>query len=305
MQFSEYVYPIVKEDNPSAISKQDSTNALREFEALVKSYAGLDSVSNLSAITRQLLEEKANARKNAPEKKGKFPLLILLGGKPFFHTMLAEQLAAKGFVVASFPRLGSKAGERFPFSQVGMENGRRDIAFLITSMKNHTNINTSQMALVNWSFEGAYSILASMHDSSIKAIVSLDAASGYGYGKDLLLQSNSDIANKFKLPFIHFTGDFQAEAALKDFSFSQSLSHTPVYFVTAQNMQHRAFTSFYNKMLPLIVEQLPPDNRIALDAYQHICDYTLHFLKAHLQGHSKSLKKLKKSSKDFLKIEHH
>ena len=196
MSFSDYVKAIKKDKT------YKENKAL--FTRMLNSFGTIDS-TNQEVLINEFLNAEIPVY-HAPNDPGnQYPLVIIGGAHPIYHADLAEMIARNGFVVASFPRLGMRAGERLPFSREGGQEYRKDLEFVISSLSRLEFTDKTQLAFIAWSFEGIPALEAACANSTTKLFVSLDSSIGYQYGNDLLTDSTAIYEQEIVFPLFHYT----------------------------------------------------------------------------------------------------
>lgn len=172
--------------------KQGNTAAENEalFDRMLNSFGTIDTVKR-TELVNSFLNTNISVY-NAPDyPEGKYPIVIICGAHPIYHTDLAESLARNGFVVASFPRLGFKDGQRLPFSQEGSLEYGSDLRFVVATLSGLAAIDTNRLSVIAWSFEGVPAFEAASSIDGTDLFISLDSSLGYGYGSTLVADSTS------------------------------------------------------------------------------------------------------------------
>lgn len=139
---------------------------------------------------------------------GKFPLVFMgsgLSSPGFIYTLLAEYLVSHGYVVASMPSLPENTNTMFSFNERGVLNQISDTEMAMDAIIRLAFVDSERIVLAGWSLGGASQILFQMKHRIAKAIVSLDAASQYTYGKDLISKSVYYDTAAFETPFLNVT----------------------------------------------------------------------------------------------------
>lgn len=100
----------------------------------------------------------------------------------FYYTFFtAEFLAANGFVVVSLPRLAQMRASVCGFDLNCLKLQQADLEFAIEKMRGFPNVDASKIGLIAWSFSGLAVAHLQIKNPNVKAVVSLDAATGYQY----------------------------------------------------------------------------------------------------------------------------
>ncbi|WP_426668958.1 carboxypeptidase-like regulatory domain-containing protein [Mucilaginibacter sp. McL0603] len=183
---------------PAKVSSNNSPLAFRFFVSLNERRANSfqDSIK-YNGLTDELMQHFTIADKNssgysktmsypnAEEIKGRFPLIIYMAaynGMSYENVPLFETLASNGYIVISISSIGRYPGNmttKYPdvLEQV------KDADFAVRHMDNK-NIDTSKIGLIGYSYGGLAGILLSMHNQSVKAMLSLDGSEMHAYGED-------------------------------------------------------------------------------------------------------------------------
>ena len=243
-----------------------------------------------------LMKAQTNAIADAPELNKKFPLLVLGNvGEGFYYSSLAEFLASNGYVVVSLPSLGANEDERCGFDSNCLKNQQSDMEFALEKMNSLANIDASKIGLVAWSFSGLAIAHLQTENPNIKTVISLDAATGYQYGKDILEQSKKLEINKTNVPFLHFQSLGGNSKVPKNFDFFNAYQAKEKRLVTFKNLQHSDFISLYGKGVRYAKKE---NDQKALEAIGLVNLLTLNFLNAYLNKNLKSLKFVSETMKN-------
>lgn len=290
LRFADYVYA-------SNLTKSaDQLTAEEKGELQKKLVATLDFFEISAEQTDLLMTALTGAVANAPEPKTRFPLIVLGNVGDGFHlTATAEFLAANGFVVVGLPSLGANEDERCGFDLNCLRLQQTDLEYAIDKMRSFKNVDSSKIGLLAWSFSGLAVAQISMKNAQIKAVVSLDAATGYQYGKDLLDQSKEFDINKTKVPFLHFHGLGGQSRVAKNFDFFNAYRSTEKRLVAFRNLQHADFASLYG----LGVRYAKKETAVKVfEGIRWTNLLTWHFFNARLKNDRKSQKFLNDSLKN-------
>lgn len=198
MQFLDYVE---NEKNPT----WDTFSPTSYVQSLAKPY--LDSLK-LKGIVNKLALLPTEASLNARPPQSKFPVVLLgngLNSPGFMYSLMAEYLASHGYVVIGFPSLPEHSGAKFEFNDRGVLNQMADLELALHEIAQLPYIDLEHLALIAWSVGGASQILLQMKHQLAKAMVSLDAASQYQYGKDLITHSAYYDSLALQVPFLNLS----------------------------------------------------------------------------------------------------
>ena len=147
------------------------------------------------ADVERIVSAPTGAFERAPHMPGSFPLLVFGTGLTtpvYLNTVLAEYLASHGYVVVAIPSIPARVDVRPDFNALAVETQLRDMEFVIHWMHDYPETDIERLGLVAWGFGGVAQALLQMKNADVGAVVSLDGATGYAYGSELLTL----IANK-------------------------------------------------------------------------------------------------------------
>ncbi len=234
------------------------------FFRMVNSY---DSIPGPTKAEK-FLKKAAFSVPDANPRDGKYPLVLIGGGRPLNHLELAEVLAHRGYVAASFPRLGIKEGERLSFTEEGASEYMEDLAFVLEELKELPNVDPERVYLLCWSYEGAPALAYASTASGIKGFFSLDASLGYEYGPGLVEKSLNPKKIKFNFPVFHFTSETMDHG--KDLSFLGDLKTAGNQIEIQRNwdLSHAGFTSIGSVTAKRIKEQ--EEDKVYMDLIAEI-----------------------------------
>jgi dienelactone hydrolase len=261
--------------------------ALRQKDGEEKQIAGEGWESILALETAAVKDAKAAA--------GKFPLVIFgAGGGTGGHvySVLCEYLASHGYVAVALTALPLKKGERWPFDASGIDAQIRDLEFAINYAYRLPLVDTDKLALASWSVGGVTQALLQMRNSDVDALISLDAATGYEYGRDLLKQSIFLDFKKMNMPYLHAHGEGPVRYNVpKNFEYYDSLSVADAYLLTFKQLGHADFLPCYGAVPHAI---LKTERSAAVSAgFKALCQYVLNFLHAYLREDKNALEFLR------------
>lgn len=284
IKFADYVFA-------SNLMKESSKlTAVEKDELQKKLVMTLEFFAVTTEQVDSLMKAETKVIADSPEKKGKFPLLILGNvGDGFYYSSTAEFLAANGYVVISLPSLGANDGERCGFDLNCLNLQQTDMEFAIEKMRGLANVDASKIGLIAWSFSGLAMAHLSLQNQSVKAVVSLDAATGYQYGKEILDQSKELGMSKTTVPFLHFHGLSGNSRVPKNFEFFNAYQSKEKRLVAMKNLQHSDFVSLYGNGVRFAKKD---NDEVAISEIRQVNLITFEFLNAYLKNNRKSLKAL-------------
>jgi len=282
LQFEEYLLLNDTEAEPWRWTDAHK-HALRQKDGEEKRMAGSSWETMLALETAAVKEAKAAA--------GKFPLVIFgMGGGTGGHaySVLCEYLASHGYVAVALTALPLKKGERWPFDASGIEAQRRDLEFVINYATQLPFADADKLALASWSVGGVAQALLQMRNSDVDALIGLDAATGYEYGRDLLKQSAFLDFKKMNVPYLHMHGEAPVRYNVpKNFEFYDSLAVADAYLLTFKQLAHADFLPCYRAVPHSI---LKTDRSAAVIAgFKVLSQYVLNFLNAYLKHERSAL----------------
>lgn len=257
-------------------------------QAILQSYA--QELEPFKDELKTLLNIQTAASKDAKAAKGKFPVVIFgAGGGTGGHvySVLCEYLASHGYVAIAHTALGLTQGERWPFDMRGIETQMRDLMFIINHAHGFPYADMNKLAFASWSVGGVAQALLQMQNSEIDALLSLDAATGYEYGRDLLRQSPWFDLKKMNVPYLHMHGELPPRYNVpKNFEYYDSLSVADAYLLSFKKLLHSDFISSYGVALHTLVKSERSAETIA--SYKIVCQYALNFLNAYLKDNERA-----------------
>lgn len=257
-----------------------------EKQATVDAYvAGSQEPEKIQAILDVLLAMPTKAVKNAPAAEGKFPLLIVGSGgntPAYIYATLCEYLASRGYVVVALPSIPKRAGERWPFSHLGLDLQMRDTAFAINMAVMWPNVDGDRLALLAWSVGGVSQALMQMQNSDVDALVSLDSGSGYLYGTQMMRESTFFDSTAMSVPYLHAHGLAPAHYEVeKDFTLYESWCMSKAWLLTFEHLSHADFRSH------TVTERMlmdPEGSRMLVESFRFLSKIVLRFLDEHVKG---------------------
>jgi hypothetical protein len=268
MPFSEYVVLNVGAvtDNDRQISTSQRSKLMQQYwkEAFPK--AQESSVEHLLAVPTFALRD-------AKPANGRFPLIVYVpgyGGTPLTHTPTAEYLASHGYVVAISPSQG------MTFDTAGEEEQVRDIEFIASSLSTRPMVDPSRRALMGYSFGGGSVIVASMRDSHIAAVVSLDGMALWDHTADIVRNHPAYDPAAFRAPLLALKSD---NDYTEDLSILKSLVLSDRQLLHIKGAQHHNYIA--SSIINSVVNGNPNDEaqriyRVVVLRLRGFLDHQLH-----------------------------
>ena len=238
--FADYVYSQSLEKEMRQLTSAEKSNFDKKLAETLEFFnVGAEQV-------KDLMKAETKASRNALEIKGNFPLVVLGNvGEGFYYSSLAEYLAANGYVVVTMPSVGANEGERCGFDLNCLKIQQTDMEFAIARMSKQPNVDASRIGLIAWSFSGLAAAHLQTRNPNVKAVVSLDAATGYQYGKEILDLSREYDVNKTNIPFLHLHGLAGQSRVAKNFDFFNTYQSKRKKLLEFRNLQHSDFISLF------------------------------------------------------------
>jgi pimeloyl-ACP methyl ester carboxylesterase len=236
----------------------------------------------------KLLNFKTKSLKDAFAADGKFPLVIYLSafnGMSYENYTLFEDLARKGYVVASISSIGRFPGDMTMKNEDLMEQVN-DAKVALSSLAQGPNIDSSKIALIGYSWGGlAASVLASKI-SNVSCLVSLDGSEFHHYDQskdenkdfDSIRNSNEFNVMRLRVPYLRLESSQNNKIEKVDsvYNFNEKLlSEREIYRI--DSAQHEDFSC-----LSWIVRK--SGNCQTNERYNTVSKLTISFIEDHVKG---------------------
>lgn len=248
-----------------------------------------DSAKLLKTV-KQLEGITTNSVRNASPAPGKFPVVLIgngLSSDGYIYSIMAEYLASYGYVVVAYPSLPENITSGFAFSERGLLNQIDDMEMVMDEITKLPFVDIDKVSLVAWSVGGASQLLYQMKHHLAKAMVSMDAASQYSYGKDLITHSAYYDSTSFKTPFLNLVAAGPARFVVPRSAFFYDTIATVKQQFTFTALSHANFLSLEQYVVWLEIS----DPKIKF-SYEKMCEVIRLFLDSHLLEKSDSKRKL-------------
>lgn len=236
------------------------------------------------------------AVRDAKLAKGHYPVIVYApsdSSVSWENADLCEYLAGRGYVVLASPSLGASTRDMTD-DLAGINAQARDISFLISYAGSLPDTDSSEVAVVSWSWGGISSLFAAARDPRIDALASLDGSMRYYPG---LVKSAGDVhPERMNIPLLFFTRNVSLEDLAKDDAppaekngpnVLNAWVHGDLFTVNMLGMAHPEFSSMFQRRESA---QRFAENQVADygrgDAnisYAWVALYTLKFLDAYLK----------------------
>jgi dienelactone hydrolase len=277
------------EDDPAL----DAASVQRAVDADVARYVSGDRVED----GRREITRPVWAQKNAPERAGKFPVVIYapsFNAPAFENTDLCEYLASRGYVVISSRSLGAHS-RSMTTDLEGAEAQAADIAFLIGYAHSLPQADLGHVGVVGFSWGGLANVLAAAKDERIGALVSLD---GSMRGFTEFVNGGKDAAKyvtpaRLAVPLLYMAKQRYSPEELEQrkidttFSLMNRMKYSDVYIGTMNPMTHMDFSSLHLRYGDDADFKEYSRDEASL-AHSWVARYVGHFLDAYLKGDAQS-----------------
>ncbi len=290
---------------PATVSSKDTTLPFRSILGLLEKRANFYSTSSIgNGITGQIaqffcdrlncsdsnrvLNFKTQSYHQAKPLPGKYPLIIYLtayNGMSYENVPLFEELARKGYVVASVSSIGRFPGDMTMKKEDLMEQADDGLATR-NYLKNILDLDDSSCALIGYSWGGMATALLTAKLPTVSCVVSLDGSEFHHYSSareenrdfdDLIFNTVFKDLN-IKSPYLRLESSPAARSGKEDsiYDFTKKLSGDwQIYKI--DSAQHEDFGC-----LPQLVRQ--SGNCTTSERSTIISRLTVGFIEEHLKG---------------------
>jgi hypothetical protein len=289
---------------PASTSANDTTLLFRNLLGLLETRANYYTASNAGngiapqiaqffcdnlkcSDSTKVLNFKTQSFKNAKPIEGKFPLVIYISafnGMSYENFTLFEELAKKGFVVASISSIGRFPGDMTMKNEDLMEQVHDAIATL-HNLKGNANIDFTKIGIIGYSWGGLSGSILAGKIPNVACLISLDGSEFHHYGEakeenmdfDGIINSPDFKNMQLSVPYLRLESSPLATTE-KDsvYNFTEKLSSDPQIFVI-DSAQHEDFGC-----LPQLV--MESGNCQANHHFKTISKLTISFLEDHLKN---------------------
>lgn len=290
---------------PASASTKDTAILFRNILGLLEQRANYYTASNAGdGMTRQLaqyfceglkcsdstkvLNFKTQSFKDAKPIENKFPLIIYLSafnGMSYENFSLFEELAKKGFVVASISSIGRFPGDMTMKNEDLMEQVNDAIATL-NNLKGNSIIDFTKIGIIGYSWGGLSGSILASKIPNVACVISLDGSEFHHYGQAKeenmnfdSIRNSPDFKNmRLSVPYLRLESSASATTEKEDsvYNFTEKLSGDKQIF-TIDSAQHEDFGC-----LPQLVKE--SGNCKPTQHFTTISKLTLSFLEDHLKN---------------------
>ncbi len=243
-----------------------------------------------------LLNTQTPAWEDAKPRQGNFPLIVFGQGlyyeSPLTHCILCEYLASHGYVVATFPLVGTYS-RLVKLDVIDLETQVRDMEFVISAVRGCEFVEPNKLGLIGFDLGGMSALVLAMRNTDVDAFASLDAGILFSHPSGLPRTSPHYDAERFRIPWMHMT---RTEAVKnvprnEDINFLfETKKYGDSYLLLFDDTRHVDFTSYsmfgIQKTVPAY---WGPAKGSPQRRYKMICDYVQNFFDAYLKDDQKGL----------------
>lgn len=179
---------------------------------------------------------------DATQLSGSFPLILYGSSQSssgYDNALLCEQLASHGYIVVTLASKGAYS-RQMPFNEEGAEAQTRDLEFLYGHMYNFPNVDIKNIGTVSFSFGGLSTVIFSLKNKHVKAMVSLDGSVSVPSGDNILRSYDYLNVKSFNSDFLGFLGD---KNSLDHFPLFDDASLSDIYLLKLKYLNHLDFSS--------------------------------------------------------------
>ncbi|MCC5613186.1 alpha/beta fold hydrolase, partial [Nostoc sp. CHAB 5834] len=266
--------------NASADSAQQEGHALAAYWGYG---LGIDSVNHL-------LEAATASYASAPPATGRFPLVLYCpgyNGMSYENLALLEQLAARGYVVASISSVGKYPGVMTMDSTDVIEQVQ-DARFARQYLQKKRSVISDKVAVIGYSWGGLAASIVAMKEPAIRAVVSLDGSENYTYGTEKADDANFNLIRQadyftpatLHAPYLYISSGRESAEEPQDsvFVLASLLSTSEKQYVRLPGTTHEDFS-----YLPYLTTQLKKETSAAVSPYSLINHLVASWLDEFLQ----------------------
>jgi len=251
----------------------------------------------------ELFKEKTAAYKNAPEKPGIFPVILISANSAYSRQVMCEYLASYGFVVATCAEpLDPIMRNMVQVDQP--ESNARDFEFLMSYIQSFPNARRTKPGLALWSSTSLGGLIFQLRNMYASAVLSMEGHETYVNGSEILQNSPYFDPLRMQVPYMRMAIPNKLKGRwATDKSILDSFKYAEQYNLTFHSLEHNDVGGAFALMLGLVPESKK-------GGYETICRFAVNFFKAYLKDDRESLRYLQKSpvahgpQNDFLTFEY-
>jgi tetratricopeptide (TPR) repeat protein len=198
------------------------------------------------------LQSPVHALRDAPERPGKFPVVIYAPSHSAYaveNTDLCEYLASHGYIVIATPSLGPRS-HVMTADLESAEAQAADIGFLVGYAHTLAQADAGRIAVVGHSWGSLASVLAAARDDRIRALVTLDGSlrAAYEYVNSGPRAARYVTPERLGIPLLYMTR-LQDEGAIGTELLAR-MRYADIYLATLDAANHMDFSSWSLRMAP-------------------------------------------------------
>jgi dienelactone hydrolase len=259
-----------------------------------------------------LLQHPVLASEKARPLDGRFPLIVVGQGlfyeSPIAFALMAEYLAARGFVVATAPLVGTNS----PLVRLDvpdLETQVRDLEFVISRARDLKFVSPDALGVLGFDMGGMAGVLLAMRNRDVDAFVSLDSGIVMDHASGLPRISPGFDPLALRIPWLNGMRDIGLAMARN--SLTPSLLETAAYadrysLLLPNAMGHDGFTTAgLIQGRSGIPGYWPPATASGPSGHRAARRYVFHFFAAFLARSAESLAFLSRPAEDAgVAVEH-
>ncbi len=196
-----------------------------------------------------LLQQPVLAIENADALEGSFPMIVIGQGlyyeSPVALAALGEDLAGRGFVVATSPLVGANS----PFVRIDvqdLETQVRDLEFVIAQARRVSFVSQEKLGVFGFDMGGMAGLILAMRNADVDAFVSVDSGILWEHPSGVPAASPHYDPSALRIPWLHGTRRLAATRppdSQRESLFETAL-HAERYLLLTDGMGHVDFTSY-------------------------------------------------------------
>jgi dienelactone hydrolase len=288
-----------------------------DYEALIRTETSFDKpVENgkpqafVESFMRGTEDLRAWAIRDAPMRMGRFPVVIYapsLDASATENIEICEYLASEGYVVIASPSMG-ETSRTMTVDIAGANAQASDIRFQIDFAKTLPDADSSEVAVIGYSWGGMGALFAAARDPRIAALVSLDGS--FRYSPETVEKAGDVHPDQLTIPLLVFS---RTEETLETWAAMQQnnpctetpsvlneWTHGDLLHIHLLALSHIQFSSLYQRSARFKQEGshfVPADYSLEEGAisYNWMARYVSEFLDAYLKHEPTAAEFLKRT----------
>ena len=222
-------YPAINIENKLPISYGDFLKQLEQrsnrfqndtiYKSLTSELVQYISINLNIVDTSKLTNRRTSSYLNAAVIQKRFPLILYMSaynGMSYENVNLFEWLASHGYIVACITSVGRYPGN-MSTKPADLLEQVYDGCFAMNLLKNRTNVDSTKIGVIGYSWGGLAAMILTMKTMDIKALLSLDGSEMHYYGESAeedrnfndLKNSSFFQINNIKIPYAYFESGFK------------------------------------------------------------------------------------------------